>query len=109
MIRPVRPGNWMSSQAFAVTYRTPGCERSSARNGQHIDRDPDQGAMERGQIVRDIACQHQNAGRNHDPAGDVVNSRLPNALDDIFDIAQRLGCFPRIVTAGECRRGGIAE
>src|ERR1700722_5165039 len=75
---------------------THGAERSRARNTQHIDGDPDVVGVPRGEEVRHIARQDQDARRNHDLACDVVNARLTDALNDLLDIVQRLRGFLRI-------------
>src|ERR1700722_710203 len=75
---------------------THGAERNRARNTQHIDGDPDIVGVPRDEEVRDIARQDQDARRNHDLAGDVVNARLTDALNDLLDIVQRLRGFLRI-------------
>ncbi len=49
--------------------------------------------MTRRQVIRDVAGQYQATHGDHDLACDVVNARLADALNDLLDIAQRLGCF----------------
>src|SRR3954465_9214739 len=58
------------------------------RDPHSIDHDPDNAAIARRKPGRDVACENQRAPHDHDEAGEVVDSRLPDAADDLLDVAQ---------------------
>src|SRR5216684_6171948 len=94
------------------THAHPGiadnADRKQTDDARNIDGNPDVAAIARPEPGRDIAGEHQHAPQHHDQAVEIVDPRLPDALNDVVDLGQRFrGLFaadhdcpiPRVATS----------
>src|ERR1700731_251876 len=75
------------------THAHPGigenADRKQTGDAGNIDGDPDVTAIAWPEPGRDIACEHKHAPQDHDQAVEIVDPRLPDALNDVVDLGQR--------------------
>src|SRR4029077_14016204 len=71
-------------------------DRDRPQSARRVDANPDVAAITRPEEGRDVTPKYQHAPQDHHLAGDVIGSRLANALNDLLDIVQRPGGLLRI-------------